>query len=187
MIKDRRTFLALMAGGSALLAPGIATAQGATDIERTRILRSLAPDGVSTPAVRPAPRAIPADQGGRSVTVLVDTTRTVDLSVFFDLDSSLITARGARTLLALGEAMKHPRLANERFLVAGHTDASGPLDHNIALSFRRANSVREHLAVVHGIAVTRLLTHGFGPTSLRDQARPFAGVNRRVEVAIITG
>jgi hypothetical protein len=80
-----------------------ALAQASLDSERTRILRSLAPDTQAPqsggPAPRP-PRQVSADDSGSRVVVSVSSVRTVDLTVFFDFDSDVILPRGARTLVA---------------------------------------------------------------------------------------
>jgi len=185
----RRDALHLLgAAASGLLLPQAVHAQAALDEERTRILRSLAPDGASRPATTVVPgtrRTITADDRGAPITIQVDSTRSVDLSVYFAFDSAVIGPEGARTLLALGQALRDPKLIGARVLVAGHTDARGDLDYNVRLSFRRARSVREHLAVVHGIEERRMLAHGFGPTQPKVPSQPLDPANRRVEIALV--
>ena len=70
--------------------------------------------------------------------------------------------------------------------LVGHTDASGALDANIALSRRRAESVRRVLIDQLGIAETRVQAAGMGylaprATNLTDTGR---AANRRVEVML---
>jgi OOP family OmpA-OmpF porin len=188
MLICRRGLLAGLSASAATMPAASALAQASLDSERTRILRSLAPDTQAPqsggPAPRP-PRQVSADDSGSRVVVSVSSVRTVDLTVFFDFDSDVILPRGARTLVALADVLRAPVLARSRILIAGHTDARGRADYNVDLSFRRARAVREHLVVVHEIEARRLLVHGFGPTELKDASRPFDASNRRVEVAVI--
>lgn len=70
--------------------------------------------------------------------------------------------------------------------LVGHTDASGSLEANIALSEKRARAVRQHLISVHGIAPDRIEARGVGYLSPRDTNQTEDGRrnNRRVEVMI---
>ncbi len=71
--------------------------------------------------------------------------------------------------------------------LVGHTDTVGSLSGNIALSKRRAASVRERLASEHGIAKKRMQAEGMGylsplTTNLTEEGRE---ENRRVEVILL--
>lgn len=78
----------------------------------------------------------------------------------------------------------HPE---ESLALVGHTDASGSLVANIALSERRAELVRRTLIESFGVEERRLTSEGVGYLSPRDTNRTEAGrqKNRRVE-AIVT-
>lgn len=70
--------------------------------------------------------------------------------------------------------------------IVGHTDASGGLDANIALSRRRAESVRRALLDQFNIPAAQVQAEGVGylsprTTNLTDQGR---AANRRVEVML---
>jgi outer membrane protein OmpA-like peptidoglycan-associated protein len=69
--------------------------------------------------------------------------------------------------------------------VNGHTDSTGSLQHNQALSERRAASVANYLAG-RGVDQRRVSTMGFGPSQpVASNATPDGRAqNRRVEVAI---
>ena len=82
---------------------------------------------------------------------------------------------------ALGEALTKPGLKGSVFVLNGHTDAAGSAEYNLALSHRRAQSVRRYLVEVYKIAPDALLVAGFGKERLKVQD-PFSGENRRVEV-----
>lgn len=70
--------------------------------------------------------------------------------------------------------------------VGGHTDASGADAVNMALSQRRAESVRKYL-IGKGIAADRLVAKGYGETQPIADNKTAAGrsTNRRVELKIL--
>ena len=185
---DRRTFLtAGVAAGVASLLVTAAAAQSITDRERTRWLR----DGVGGGAGRVARgSALPTtalrvrDRGDRWVSVGIDPTRSVDMSIYFSLDSAVLEPRAMRNLAWLGRALQ-TELLGRRYLLAGHTDVTGSHDHNVELSLERARSVRDHLVGRWGIDPDTLYVAGFGPDHLRDPGRPTAAENRRVEIVAI--
>ncbi|OYW59057.1 MAG: hypothetical protein B7Y02_02000 [Rhodobacterales bacterium 17-64-5] len=70
--------------------------------------------------------------------------------------------------------------------LVGHTDASGSLTANIALSKRRAEAVAEALIATHGVDPTRIAAEGAGYLAPRATNQTDAGrqLNRRVEVIV---
>lgn len=87
--------------------------------------------------------------------------------------------QGAVAALA-AKLVKEPEL---KVLLVGHSDMSGSLSGNIAISKKRAESVRQVLIREHGIAAARLSAHGVGFLSPRADNETDAGKqkNRRVE------
>lgn len=71
-------------------------------------------------------------------------------------------------------------------MLVGHTDASGGLAANIALSKRRAESVRQVLLTTYGVAPTQVAADGVGPLAPRTGNLDAEGQqkNRRVEVFV---
>lgn len=74
-------------------------------------------------------------------------------------------------------------------VAAGFTDNTGDEEYNIALSQRRAESLKNHLIDKYGIGANRIVTLWFGDLnpvadngSLEGRRR-----NRRVEIAVGTG
>ena len=72
--------------------------------------------------------------------------------------------------------------------LVGHTDATGELETNIALSKRRAESVRERMVTAYSIALERIQAEGMGylaprASNLTDEGR---AQNRRVEVILLS-
>jgi OmpA-OmpF porin, OOP family len=167
-----------------LLLPSILAAQ--TDEEATRILRALAPNAPSASGAQPRRRPVDADDGnGGKRKISVDNARTVDLQIFFAFDSDRIDERSYPVLASLGRVMTSSDLAGSSFLVAGHTDATGRQSYNAVLSRRRAKAVRQYLIDSFPIEAGRLFIAGYGSRRLADPDNPKAGVNRRVEIAIV--
>lgn len=149
----------------------------------TEIIRSLAPFAGGNPAVRPrAPRAVDTDRGR----VRVDYGHAIDITVFFDYDSAQLTEEASVQLAPLGHALQSRQLLPYRFLIAGHTDASGDPAYNRLLSLKRAATVRAYLSETFGVDPLRLVIHGWGQSRLKNPANPYSGVNRRVEIVLIT-
>lgn len=71
-------------------------------------------------------------------------------------------------------------------MLVGHTDASGGLAANIALSKRRAESVRQVLLSDYGVAADQISADGVGPLAPRTSNLDAEGrtKNRRVEVIV---
>lgn len=148
----------------------------------TDIIRSLAPFADGNPVARPrAPRGVDSDRGR----VRVDYGHAIDITVFFEYDSARLTPEAGAQLAPLGRALQSRQLLPYRFLVAGHTDASGDPAYNRSLSLRRAAAVRGYLAQTYGVDPLRLVIHGWGQSRLKDRVNPFSGINRRVEIALI--
>ncbi len=100
-------------------------------------------------------------------------------TVEFETDSANLTPGGRRVLDDLITILReHPG----RVEISGHTDAEGPMDHNLELSQRRAETVERYF-VAKGFDADRFEVVGYGPT------RPIASnasaegrqMNRRTE------
>lgn len=110
--------------------------------------------------------------------------RRIVLTVNFDLNSYAIRQDAREVLDPLAAAMNDPRLYNHTYEVNGHTDSTGRLGRNMALSDLRAAAVVDYL-VAQGVSRNRLKPQGFGPLQPLTPQNPRAGVNRRVEVFAI--
>ncbi|GGF11056.1 hypothetical protein GCM10011611_15870 [Aliidongia dinghuensis] len=107
-----------------------------------------------------------------------------NLKVEFGFNSAALTGPATKALDNLGHALTDPSLKDASFQIAGHTDAVGSDEANLALSERRAAAVKDYLVAKYGIDQNRLKTVGYGKTQLLDPANPTSGVNRRVQVTI---
>lgn len=101
--------------------------------------------------------------------------------ITFKLGSAELTEQGEANARTFANALNDPRLANQAFLIVGHTDATGSPERNLALSEQRAEAVKAFL-VRQGIEGGRLQTKGLGSRELAAPSSPAAAVNRRVEV-----
>ena len=110
--------------------------------------------------------------------------RTIIVAVNFDLNSHRIRPEYYPTLDAIAAAMVSQQLAGDHFDVDGHTDLTGRLAYNIALSQLRAQAVVDYL-VARGVPPYILRPQGFGPLNLLNPGDPFGAENRRVEVTSI--
>lgn len=80
--------------------------------------------------------------------------------------------------------LANPNITKVR--IEGHTDNQADVTYNIRLSQRRAQSVRRYL-IEHGVAASRLTSHGYGPTRpiATNSTREGRARNRRVEFNIV--
>jgi len=103
--------------------------------------------------------------------------------VFFDWDRSNLSDQALNTIRQAAGAYKTKGSA--RITATGHTDTSGPEAYNMALSLRRANTVKDAL-VREGVPATAIAVIGRGEQGLLVQTAD--GVrepqNRRVEIVI---
>ena len=104
------------------------------------------------------------------------------VQIQFNLGSDVIRPESWVTVGRIADALHHPLLLGDRFLVVGNTDASGTRQLNLELSQKRALAVVEMLVTVFRVAPERLLALGLGEEALFDQKNPLDGVNRRVEL-----
>jgi outer membrane protein OmpA-like peptidoglycan-associated protein len=105
-----------------------------------------------------------------------------DIRVTFGFNSASISPDARANLDELGRAMQLDRLRPLRFVIAGHTDATGPAEVNERLSQRRADAVVAYLSERFQIEPSRLRPVGYGERALLDPSDPANGRNRRVEV-----
>ena len=106
---------------------------------------------------------------------------SIDLEILFAYNSAEITPQAAAALAPLGRALSDARLAGDAFLIAGHTDAKGSADYNLALSQRRAEAVRQHLIANFQLDGAKLVAKGMGSKHLKSK-QPLAAENRRVQI-----
>ncbi len=108
---------------------------------------------------------------------------TFDSGILFDVNSSILQPAAKSNLTKLAEVLnKYP---DTDVLVEGHTDITGPRDHNLDLSLRRSQSVANHMTGLNVLA-SRFRMMGYGPDQPAATNDTEAGrqANRRVDIAI---
>ena len=137
------------------------------------------PGQVASPAITGAPTTAPDEAVRRAER---NQAPSIDLEIFFDYKSAEITPRAAAALTPLGRALSDARLAGDSFLIAGHTDAKGSAEYNLALSQKRAEAVRQYLIANFGIDGKKLAATGMGFKHLKNAKDELAAENRRVQI-----
>jgi outer membrane protein OmpA-like peptidoglycan-associated protein len=106
--------------------------------------------------------------------------RGLGLAVPFALDSDQLTPDARKIVDQLAEVFKlNP---SDRFVIEGHTDATGGEAHNKSLSERRAQAVINYLVTQHGLPRDHFEGRGLGSSKLILPNDPTNGRNRRVQV-----
>ncbi len=110
-----------------------------------------------------------------------DDTSMVLEGLQFETGSATLGADPENSLERLAERLSRDK--SLKVLLVGHSDMSGTLRANIALSRQRAATIRDILIQKYGIAADRLSAHGVGFLSPRasNKTREGRQKNRRVE------
>jgi len=137
-------------------------------VDSQSIIHSLKPEPVTRGLV-----VAPRRAGGLS------------LDIRFASDSDRLTASAHAQLEQLGAALNSPELSRGRFLIAGHTSATGSDAHNLRLSQARARAVRAYLLAHFGIAAERLEATGYGSSRPLPNFPPNSLQQRRVEISAL--
>jgi len=107
---------------------------------------------------------------------------TVGDRVFFDTDSSSLTATATATLDKQATWLNH--YSNYKILIEGHADERGTREYNIALGARRASVVVNYL-VSKGVNAGRITSKSFGkerPVAICDDISCWSQNRRAVTV-----
>jgi OOP family OmpA-OmpF porin len=117
----------------------------------------------------PAPKAMPLAK------------ETITFSLHFGFDKYQITDEMIPVLEQAKIILDETPSAS--YVIAGHTDSSGPEGYNQGLSERRANSVKAWM-VENGVSASRLEAKGFGELAPKYDNATKEGrqLNRRVEI-----
>jgi peptidoglycan-associated lipoprotein len=144
------------------------------------------PPAPPEPLNEPPPVATPEPVRDEAVSSasLDDLNRNSPLRpVFYELDSSDLTAEGQRTLDANAGVLKQN--ATWVVTIEGHCDERGSAEYNLALGERRALSARAYLISL-GLPADRLRTVSYGKEFPFDPGHdePAYGKNRRAHFVI---
>ncbi len=106
----------------------------------------------------------------------------IRFDIVFDPDSSLIRPASYQTIGSIADALTDPKLRPYRYLIVDHVESAGRRDHNLILSQRRAESIRDVLVNTFKVSPKRLQALGLGEEQLQDVNRPAAPANARVQI-----
>lgn len=109
----------------------------------------------------------------------------IRFDVVFDQDSSLVRPASYQTIGSIADALTDPKLRPYRYLIVDHVESAGRRDHNLTLSQRRAESVRDVLVNTFKVSPKRLQALGLGEEQLQDINRPSSPANARVQIIVI--
>jgi OOP family OmpA-OmpF porin len=163
----------------------VSRSSGAGFVQIISVGAAVDPVPVTGPEAHAAPAATPAPPQVEALAAQLENSGAVPLDdLRFKSGSALLGEGEFASLDALAAYLK----ANPQRTVAlvGHTDASGALATNIALSTARAASVRDRLIREFGIPKTQVLAEGVGYLAPRASNLTAEGRarNRRVEAVI---
>lgn len=104
--------------------------------------------------------------------------------VHFALNSAELTDEGQQSIDGFTSALDQRQ--NAVFLIAGHTDNTGPRDFNYELGKQRADAVKRYLIMQKKIDPFRVATVSYGETSpiARNDTRDGRAKNRRIEIFV---
>lgn len=124
--------------------------------------------------------AVKADSA-ESIKQALEKNVEIDVSISFETGKADLDLSGQKAVAEIAKAIKD---SNINLVIEGHTDDVGDDKANMVLSEKRANAVKQTLAVVHGIDETRLETKAFGETKPRvaDKTEEGRKANRRTTI-----
>ena len=122
-----------------------------------------------------------SDFGGKTPEQALDQAIALSLeTVYFDFDSSVLTAEAQSQLKAMAKALN----ADSKLSLAieGHADARGSNEYNLALSQKRSESIRDFLKS-EGVQDPRLIPKGMGEEqpAIEGVSEDAYSKNRRAE------
>jgi outer membrane protein OmpA-like peptidoglycan-associated protein len=168
-------WLALVLLSNAPMQVAVADEPPPAVIDSGTIIRSLKPaNNVSTRGLEIQAAGADTAAGGGSGKITLD--------IRFGNDSDRLTRATETQLTALGSALSSPELASARFLIAGHTSATGAAEHNQRLSEARARAVRTYLIEHFHLGARRIEATGYGSSRPLPNFAPNALQQRRVEI-----
>jgi outer membrane protein OmpA-like peptidoglycan-associated protein len=186
--------IALVLGALALFALPVATGRAQTAVSSADIVEKLAVEAESDidlaalklqASERIKARADAQPQKRAAIAPQLSKLPQVRFDIVFDQDSSLIRPASYQTIGSIADALTDPKLRPYRYLIVDHVESAGRRDHNLILSQRRAESIRDVLVNTFKVAPKRLQALGLGEEQLQDINRPAAPANARVQIMTI--
>jgi len=159
----------------------VSRSDGRGFVQVTRVGPPEAKGAAVAPPAAPSEREAAADEGALAQDLARDGKAVLD-DLEFETGSAKLGAGPFASLEALAAYLRQNPARS--VVLVGHTDAEGALDSNIALSKRRAESVREYLVGTLGVPAEQVAAEGVGYLAPVASNRTEEGRmrNRRVEV-----
>jgi OmpA-OmpF porin, OOP family len=86
----------------------------------------------------------------------------------------------------LADVLTSPALTGSTFLIVGRVESNGGRrDNNLALSQRRAESIRDALVTTFKVSTKRVLVLGLGEEQLLDADHPKAAFNQQSTIVTV--
>jgi OOP family OmpA-OmpF porin len=186
--------IGLVLGALALLALPMAAGQAQTAISSGDIIEKLAVEAESDldlaalrqqAADRIKARADAQPQKRPPIAPQLAKLPQMRFDVVFDQDSSLIRPASYQTIGSIADALSDPKMRPYRYLIVDHVESAGRRDHNLILSQRRAESIRDVLVNTFKVSPKRLQALGLGEEQLQDVNRPASPANARVQIITV--
>jgi outer membrane protein OmpA-like peptidoglycan-associated protein len=111
---------------------------------------------------------------------ILETRPSIDVEVYFDFDSSVITEQAKPQLNEIADALRNAALKGPR---AAQRPRGCIWGATRGLLERRAEAVKRYLVENFNIPAENLSTAGFGKRVPKNKVDPYAPENRRVQIA----
>jgi outer membrane protein OmpA-like peptidoglycan-associated protein len=139
----------------------------------------------ATTAAAPDPRPNGEAQEGEGeielMTVVAEKCSIPELKAFFHFGTAEIKS-GQANLDQLATCLVSGPLRDEKLLLVGHTDPTGPDEYNDQLALFRAKSVGDYL-IQHGVAKERIAYQSLGKQDAAPDPKKHAS-DRRVDIRL---
>ncbi|MBN9543467.1 MAG: OmpA family protein [Alphaproteobacteria bacterium] len=128
----------------------------------------------------------PAEEPDVQEKILVNAKEFFSYRIFFEFDSANLTLGSKNTLKSIAEEVKKMKPMPEEIILNGYTDRAGVEEYNLALSKKRATSVKNFLASL-GIPKEKIVIFAFGESDNAIESSD--GIrepgSRRVEISLV--
>jgi outer membrane protein OmpA-like peptidoglycan-associated protein len=110
--------------------------------------------------------------------------RAIALPLAFPANSATLTAAAQQYLDRLADALSDDKLRNCKFVIEGHTDATGDRVSNKILSQRRAEAIKTYLVNQLSLSPARISSVGYGEERPLKKYSPTSRQQRRVQIRV---
>jgi outer membrane protein OmpA-like peptidoglycan-associated protein len=113
----------------------------------------------------------------------VNVVDSSERTVLFERGKADLTEDAKKLLTKVGEVLADKKDGGKRFVIVGHTDATGTDEINTTLSTQRANAAKDFLIARFSLPPSMLNAKGAGASELLNPLEPASYKNRRVELS----